>query len=304
MAQNLLDLIKKHQQKAQAGNRQKTIKPQNGRNRYRILPGWNLTADELKAWIKSAPGTPLIAEDPTFFVDFGQHWIKDSSNKIVAVTVCQEKTFGKPCDVCAAISHGIINSVDDLTKTRLEDAQSSARVLLNVLELDGPNPHEPQILEIAPSVFNGRRGTGGIIGLFSEYPDLLHPTRGTDIIVTKAGSGREGTTYDVMPAGSSKPITDLSILKRVANLNTYVQDENDEANRKALMQVSAIAGVLPAPTKPVEFDDVPDFMDDAPKAAPAKAVARPAKEEVEDVVTIDTANPSDADLEALLKGLD
>jgi hypothetical protein len=159
--------------------------------------------------------------------------------------------------VCAAVNNGIINSVDDLTKKRLMDAQSSSRVLLNVLHIDGPTPEEPQILEVAPSVFNGAKGVGGIISLFDEWPDLLHPLRGNDIIIEKSGTGME-TRYGVQVAGASKPVP-LACLPKIANLDKFVAAEQEEAFRKALTSVSSITGLLPPPSmKDTEelFDDV------------------------------------------------
>jgi len=216
-------------QRKAAVSRQKTIKPKDGRNRYRILPGWKANLG-----------------DPRFYMDFGQHFVKDALGAIKAVYICVDKTFGKPCQVCDTIAHGIMNTHDDATKKRLEEAKSSARVLLNVLEIDGPTPTVPQILEVAPSVFNGKKGVGGIIGLFAEWPTMLDPNTGHDIIIEKTGSGKNDTTYSVQIAGSSKPVP-AEALTKLHDLDKFVQVESEEAMRRALTSVQAISGLLAAP---------------------------------------------------------
>jgi hypothetical protein len=221
----LLKLIA--ERKAQV-SRQKTIKPKDGRNRYRILPGW-----------KAQLG------DPRFYIDFGQHFIKDATGQVKAVYICVDKTFGRPCQVCETISQAILGTTDDATKKRLEDARSNARVLLNVLELDGPTPTIPQILEVAPSVFNGKRGVGGILGLFAEWPMMLDPANGHDIIIEKAGSSKNDTTYSVQIAGGSKPVP-AEALTKLHDLDKFVQVESEEAMRRALTSVQSISGLLPA----------------------------------------------------------
>src|SRR4051794_21809806 len=98
-------------------SRIKTIKPNPGRNRYRILPGWRKNGD------------------PTFYHDFGQHFIKNAAGEVKAVFICSDKTFGRPCAVCDSIGEGIRASVSDQQKKMLEDSRANARVLLNVLHL-------------------------------------------------------------------------------------------------------------------------------------------------------------------------
>jgi hypothetical protein len=292
----LLELLQKRKQQT---SRIKTLKPAVGRGRYRILPGWRITGEELKAWIKAPAGTEVAIADPTFFMDFGQHFIKDAMGQIVAVTICQEKTFGKPCDVCSAISHGILNSVDDLTKKRLTDAKASSRVLLNVLHIDGPTPEEPQILEVAPSVFNGAKGVGGIISLFDEWPDLLHPLRGNDIIIEKSGTGME-TRYGVQVAGSSKPVP-IPALGKIANLDKFVAAEQEEAFRKALTSVSSITGLLPAPSAGGGTEHL--FDDVLPDMEPVRATPATAPEAVKAPEVVAEKGGLDDELDALLADL-
>lgn len=216
------------QRKQQVSRNIKTLKPADGRNRYRVLPSWRGNGDE------------------TFWMDYGQHFIKDSSDKVKAVYLCTNKTFGKVCQVCAAIEQGIRASTDDLTLKILEEAKSSGRVLVNVLHLDGPTPNEPQILELPPSVFNGKSikgvAVGGLIGLFEEWPDMLDLARGNDIIVERSGKGKE-TVYALQIANSSKPVSP-EVMKKIANLDEFVA-ENPEAERRAITALGQAIGLLP-----------------------------------------------------------
>lgn len=220
---SLLDLINKRKA---AVSQVKTLKPNPGRNRYRILPSWR-------------------GPDQQFWMDFGQHFIKDATGQVKAVYVCADKTFSKPCAVCDAIAHGIMASTDDLTKKRLEEARSTARVLLNVLHLDGPTPGQVQILEIAPTVFNGNKGVGGIISQFTDWPDMIDLEKGADVIIEKSGTGKD-TRYGVSVV-PGKPV-DPSVMSQLHDLDKFVQQENDSGRNRALMSVSAISGVLPAPS--------------------------------------------------------
>lgn len=221
---SLLDLIK--QRKAATAGRRKTIKPEAGRNRYRILPGWR-------------------EGDPTFWHDFGAHYIKGHDQQIKAVHICLDKTFGRPCDVCTAIEKAIMSTADDATLKLLKDAKSTGRVLLNVLHIDGDKPTEPQILEVAPSVFNGKKGVGGVISLFDEWPTMMNLADGHDIIVERQGTGLD-TSYGVQIAGGSKPVSP-DIMKKIANLDEFVAQESTEAHQRALSNIAQVAGLLPPP---------------------------------------------------------
>lgn len=294
MSNALLELIAKRKQ--ETGVRQKTIKPKAGRNRYRILPGWD-------------------ANDPAFFHDFGQHFIKDSSGQVKAVYVCVDKTYGRPCDICSAVEAAIRATQDDATVNMLKEAKSGGRVLLNVLELDGPTPTEPQILEVAPSVFNGRKGVGGIVQLFDDYPTLLDPQNGFDIVITKTGTGKNDTAYSVI-AVPGKPVP-ADALGKIANLATFVAQESEQQKIRALTTFSQVSGVLPSPSQyrpaaqvaPVDLGAGMTIDDDVPTpaapAAPVAPVAQAPAAETAPAAPAKVATPSsgDAELDALLADL-
>lgn len=309
MSNALLALIA---QRKAATSRLKTIKPNNGRNRYRILSSWR--KDDSKGPVDQ------------FWMDFGQHFVKDATGAVKAVYVCVDKTFGRPCQICDEVARGIQNSIDDVQKKRLEDTKSSGRVLLNVLHLDGPTPTVPQVLEIAPSVFNGRKGVGGIVNLFADFPNLMSVgLDGNDIIIEKSGQGVNDTAYDVKAVPTQTTITPDQ-LSKLADLDAFVAQENDQGAQRALAGVSAITGLLPAPVRPSltnaaaaafaqpvqaqVFDDLPSFptaAELAAQAAPQVMQPLPTTPAVAAVVTpvvaATTPQASEADLMELLKGL-
>jgi hypothetical protein len=315
----LLDLINKRKG---AFNRVKTLKAPAGRSRYRILPSWRfVTDDEGKPVLDPATMKPVRDTEQQFWADFGQHFIKDAAGEIKAVHVCADKTFNRPCPVCEAISQGILASTDDLTKRRLEEARSGARVLLNVLHLDGPNPNEVQILEVPPSVFNGKKGVGGILSLFGDWPSMVKlgdKSEGCcEVIIEKNGSGKEGTSYGVSAIPASTKL-DASVLDRLHDLDAFVMQESEQSTQRALTGVSAISGLLPAPASaapayraaaPAAAASVSSFtldeeQDDALRTVEMGAVAAPAAP----AAPVKAAAPAapvaaDDDLEALLSDL-
>lgn len=223
MSNALLELLKKKKQSLTANRRAKTVKPEDGTSRWRILPGW----DE---------------KNPAFFHDFGQHFIKDTMGEIKAVYICVDKTFGKPCSICNELTRAINNTTDDGMVELLKGARASGRVLMNALHISGKDPSEPAILEVAPSVFES------IINIVQEWgPEVLDLKDGKDIIIERNGKGKL-TKYTVQVAAKSAAV-DPSVMKKVANLDDYVAQESEENANRALSNLSAITGFLPSPSR-------------------------------------------------------
>jgi hypothetical protein len=285
-----------------ATSRLKTMKPNPGRNRYRILPGWRKSGD------------------PQFYHDFGQHFIKNAAGEFKAVYICTDKTFGRPCAICDSVGQAIRNSKSDSEKKLFEEARSNGRVLVNALHIDGPTPNEVQILELAPSAFNGKKGVGGIISLFTDWPDLLDPIKGSDIIIERSGTGKE-TAYGVS-AVPGKPL-DPKILEKLQDLDKFVQQESEQAQVRALGVVATLSG-LPAPTlaalpqpkadipQPAPIVVAPAATETAPviPAAATTAAPAPQPQPAPVVAAVAAAAPAanasstgDAELDALLRDL-
>lgn len=227
---DLMELLRQKKKDMSRGKR--TIKPLPGRNKYRILPTWRTTGD------------------PVFYHDFGQHFIKDTTDVLKAVYMCVDKTFGHSCPVCDQIARGIMASKDDVTTKALKGAEASHRVLLNVLALDSDTPTEPQVLEVSPTVFTG------ILGLIEEWGvDMIDLDKGTDIIVNREGTGLL-TKYTVQVAAKSNPVP-ASVMKKIENLDEFVAQESAAVAQKALASVSQVAGLLSMPAASSGRTDLP-----------------------------------------------
>lgn len=262
MALSLMELIAQKKASLKSGNRQKTVKPPENRSKWRILPGWR------------------EGGDPQFYHDFGQHFIKDASDALKAVYVCVDKTFNKPCEICSALDHAIKNTSDDVMVEALQKSKASGRVLMNALQVDGPNPDEVVILELAPSAF------AHYIGILSDPdiggPDVLDLQDGRDIIIERTGKGIN-TKYSVQVVTKARAV-DASVMKKLVNLDEYVAQESVEQAARALANLNAVAGMLPSPTKALTMSDLSvGDVDDADLAAlegestkVAEPVAKPA----------------------------
>ncbi len=218
-----MELIAQKKASLKSGNRQKTVKPPEGRSKWRILPGWRTDGD------------------PTFYHDFGQHFIKDGTDTLKAVYVCVDKTFGKPCEVCGALEHAIKNTSDDTMVELLKKSKASGRVLLNALHVDGDKPTEPQILELSPNTF------AEFLNIVQEWGvEVLDLDGGKDVIIERTGKGLQ-TKYSLQVAAKSVVVS-ADTMKKVVNLDEYVAQESEEQAKRALANLNAVAGMLPSPT--------------------------------------------------------
>lgn len=263
MTQSLLDLIASKRTAIAANNRAKTVKPKDGRNRVRILPRWDGDATK------------------PFWQDFGSHYIKDAAGQFVAAYICADRTFNRPCAICEGIGQAMKATRDDGLVKLLKDANAAPRVLLNVLIVDSEKPNEPQILELAPSAFNG------ILGLIQEWgPDMLNMTGGRDVIIERAGTGLS-TKYTVAPCAQTTNV-DPGILSRAANLDDYVKQESNEGQTKALNGLRSAIG-LPAPGDTSALLSAPGASTLAAVTLVAPAVAAPAAPVAHDMYATATA---------------
>lgn len=238
MATSIQDLIAgKQKDMAAKKSRQNTLKPQPGTHTYRVMPSWR-GGDEKQFWH-----------------DFAMHFIKtpESAGKPAAVYVCSDKTFGKPCEVCEAAKKLMAVSTNDDQTKQLKEALSAQRYLLNVLHLTGTEPDKVQIMEVGQGVFES------ICGLIGEYGDITDLNEGTDLKITRTGSGLD-TKYTVMPAAKSKPVA-ASKIANLPNLDEFVAQENPAGETKALTAVGTIVGLLPSAGAPVKRGGHPALAD-------------------------------------------
>lgn len=228
----LMDLINKKKQEINANNRAKTVKPPDGNSRWRILPSWRKQGDP---------------DSEQFWHDFGSHYIKDQAEQMKAVYVCTEKTFGKPCEVCTAIAQSMAYSTDDATVKALKEANASARVLVNAVQVDGASK-EVVVLELSPTAF------AQVITVMQEWGDVTalddgQPNAtGRDITIERQGKG-VNTKYVVQAGNKATPLP-ADVMAKATNLDQYVAQESDTGKLKALTSIGAVSGLaaLAAPS--------------------------------------------------------
>lgn len=260
---NLLKLIqKKQKQIAEGKNRLSTIRPKDGTNRYRLLPSWKGEGEE-------------------FWHDYGAHWVKDAAGGRKGTFTCLKKTHGQRCPVCELMDK-LKKGTDETTAKIIDQAYATQRVLVNVLEVHGDKPNEPQILEMAITAFQD------LLNMIARDGDIyLRLKGGHDFTITKTGQFRN-TSYQVLPCMDATDV-DPSVLKKLPNLDTAVQVYGDPT--EAMMGLNEIAGILPPPAQPALVNGVVE----PERAAPALPVmdasfvsvnpqlAKPAKPELGDV---------------------
>lgn len=274
---SLLELLKQKKQDMAASRRSRTAKLADGSSRWRILGSWR-------------------GADQQFWHDFGQHFVKDAAGKIVAIYMCVDKTYGKPCSVCEAIKQGASGATDEATLKIISDAKSGARVLVSALHLDGPEPNKVQILELPPTVFEQ------IVSIITEWAEAGHDVlgpNGKDIIINRSGTGI-GTKYSAQVAAKAT-VVPASICEKLHDLDEYVNQESGEVQTRAINAVRAVSGLLPAPSAagaglPLAARAGMVIEDDsavvtAPPPRAAAAPAAPVFEDVPDLAVVSAPPP-------------
>lgn len=213
----LLELMK--QKKAALKQKDKTIKPQPGSNRYVLLPGWRK------------------GEEHVWYHDFGQHYIKNAADEIQAVYPCNEAIYGKPCPICDSLNRATHAAGDDETVELLKKAKAGRSYLLNVLALDSEDPNTPQILEVRSTVF------GQLVDAVEEWAGSIFDPEGAQIIVVNREGKGLNTKYAVQVT-PKKQAVNKSVYAKLHNLDEYVMQESDEQKRKAISAINNVAGIL------------------------------------------------------------
>lgn len=221
MAQTLAELLAAKKASIDASKRPNSKKLPMGRSRIRVLPSWR-------------------AGDLQFWHDYGQHFIKDSLGDMKAVYICSERTFGRPCEVCAAISVAGKSVTNDALLQTITEAKASGRVLINALHIDGPTPTVPEVFEIPPTVFEQIVGLGDLY--IKDDIDVFSLDGGFDLSVERVGSGLS-TKYTVLTVPKSTTVSP-DVMKKVQDLDKYVMQENEQNRVRAITEVRSVAGLL------------------------------------------------------------
>lgn len=296
-------------------------KPPMGKSRWRILPGWR-------------PEEPLV-----FSHDFAQHWIKEPNPAggepiLKGVFVCDDKTFGQPCDACAQISAirmGMKSAglVKESAPFKMIDEMASGLVtLVNALRTDGAQKSDqPIMLGLGTTAFSAYLA---LLALRAEEGrNILELETGKDIIIERTGSGFD-TKYSVTDVSEPTSI-DPVVMTKLVNIDAYVEAERQKgasktgllapaaravltlaAGHSSTVLIPSAASLVPAraaPSRIIEADEVPfatapvaAAVAAAPAAAPAPAaVATPAPAAAVPDVSSDLL--ADDELKAMLAGL-
>lgn len=239
----LMALVKS--KKAALKTKDKTIKPQPGSNRYILLPGWRK------------------GEEHVFHHDFGQHYIKDAADQVLAVAPCQSSIYGKACEVCTHLSHATRATSDDSVVELLGNARGKTSYLVNVLALDSEDETNPQTLEL------GRLAFGQLVGLVEEWSEgIFDPESPQIIVVQRDGKGlKTKYTVQVSPKKHAMP---KGVMSRLPNLDEFVDQGNEDVYRRARQAIDSIVGtndgpsVAPESDRPVTHDLAPSRSARAP----------------------------------------
>ena len=238
-----------------------TIKPKQGKNQYVILPPY---------------------KDADWFHTFGQHYIKDATDKLAAVYVCADRTHGDNCPICNAMSEAqrTIGVANPEVAETIKKAYARQEFLVGVLALDSDTPNEPQVLNL------GKKAFEQLVTLVESWAEqVFDPTNPQIVVIERSGTGVNDTTYTVQPSPSRHAFK--KAVKPI-DLDEFVKMESEAAEKKALLALSNLASgaaALPAPTSkdrpstppaPPTFDDVPDSFVPSGAATPAPSTAAPA----------------------------
>lgn len=205
----------------------KTLRPNQPNNRYVILPGWR------------------AGEEDIFYHDFGQHFVKDEAGALKAVYMCVDKTYGQSCAICAAVDHAksvVDKDVEEKLYDAIDQSRAGGNYLLNVLAIDSDQPNTPQVLSVGKTVFKQ------LLEAMEEWAEMIFDPENPSIInVSKEGSGRQNTKYNVLPSARKYKIDADVIYPQIVNLDEFVEQQNEENFKRALGAVKSLTG-LPSPT--------------------------------------------------------
>lgn len=256
-----------------------TIKPKQGKSRYVILPPYK--------------------DDGSWHHNYGQHFIKDAADQLQAIYICSDRTNSEPCPICDTMAEAqrTVGVSDPAVAELIKKQYARQEFLIGVLALDTDTPDDPQVLQVGKTVFDQ------LVTLVESWAEqVFDPTNPQIIVIERTGTGIQDTKYTAQPAPNRH--TYKKAVKSI-DLDEFVKQESEQAEKKALLSLRAVAGLSGAPrlgnSKPAdkptvedEFQDVPDSvtMRSAPAPAPAAAPAQQSKPAL------------DESLDSLLEGID
>lgn len=222
-ASKLLELM--NNKKQDLKSKAKTLKPKAGDNRYVLLPGWR------------------NGEEHIWFHDFGQHFIKGIDGTLKAVYGCSDKTFGQPCALCDSLQSALKTTSDEAIKEALKEGISGQTYLMNVLALDDADPNTPKILQLGKMAFSA------VVEMVTQWGvKVFDPAAPMVVTINRNGTGLN-TKYTVMPSPTTHTLP-AGVLSKLNNIDEYVRQESEDQQRRALLAIDSVAGLLPSADTP------------------------------------------------------
>lgn len=118
------------------------------------------------------------------------------------VFACPRVELKEPCPACAEASE-CAQSPDPNVRKRGKDLEPTMRVFANVLDRSNPDAGY-RVLAFGKKILNGLKKLRKSARSGGDFTD---PTeKGFDVIITREGTGRYDTDYDVAPDRSNSPI--------------------------------------------------------------------------------------------------
>lgn len=189
----------------------------------RILPGWR-------------------KDDPTFFHDFGQTFIKDMDKNVLAVIGDRRITYGEDDAVRSLIQKAQGDAITDAQREHYKEMLAKPRVLVNALILNDKevDPNEPQVVDFSETQFDQIAEQIELAGIADEFLDL---NEGFNLNVSKTGTGFK-TKYTF--SFERKPTAvDASVLENLIDIDAFIRSKFADTERavnaiKSLTQGSSI----------------------------------------------------------------
>lgn len=239
------------QKKSELSRNSSTEKLGPGTTKLRVMGTWR------------GDGEPLAISH-----NYGQHFVKAADGSVLAVYVCQSKTYQKPCPVCEAIAAGTARAGSEEQKALLKEASAGQRYLINAIAVES-NPGEVKVYDIPGTVFEG------ILSVAQQYlkeaDKSIFGSDGVDLNITREGTGV--TTKYTVAASLRSTTVNTSMDKKVVDLDKFVVQETAERERKALTSVSSIAGVSLGMSASMTGLIAPSRSADTPTPIPGRTAA-------------------------------
>lgn len=189
----------------------------------RILPGWR-------------------KDDPTFFHDFGQTFIKNQDGQILAVIGDRQITYGEEDTVRNLIQRAKADASTDAQREHYKEMTAKPRVLVNALVLDDKEVDAtvPQIVEFSETQFDQIMEQVELNGIADEFLDLEN---GFNLKVSKTGV-KLNTKYTFSFDRKASAV-DESVLEALVDIDAYIRSKFQDTERAVNAIKSITQGSMP-----------------------------------------------------------